>query len=176
MITIVIIPPPLFILIVAQSLAACMQMRWVMSRKRHREREGGGWGGSRERQFLCLWTIKRTTHPHSLYWHLVCVCGVLVGGKRGMRWGGFVAVMCLTDIEDNCPLSSSCLCNSTVAAAWTVLTWAEEEGKADTVGVLQRASGGGVLVCLVKRRSRAPYLLLFVKKKSVFYFFFAECW
>lgn len=33
-------------------------------------------------------------------------------------WGGVgVAVMCLTDIEDNCPLSSSCLCNSNAAAA-----------------------------------------------------------
>lgn len=49
----------------------------------------------------------------------LCVC-VLVGGKGGVGgWvgGGAVAVMCLTDIEDNCALSSSCLCNSTAAAA-----------------------------------------------------------
>lgn len=38
------------------------------------------------------------------------------GGGGGGGWGA-VAVMCLTDIEDNCALSSSCLCNSTAAAA-----------------------------------------------------------
>lgn len=46
----------------------------------------------------------------------VCVCVWCVGGWEGGE-GGAVAVMCLTDIEDNCPLSSSCLCNSTAAAA-----------------------------------------------------------
>lgn len=65
-----------------------------------------------------------------------CVCLVCwwVGWLGGGVWGGgvrAVAVMCLTDIEDNCPLSSSCLCNSTAAAARTTLTWAGEEGKAD---------------------------------------------
>lgn len=37
----------------------------------------------------------------------VCVCE----GAEALT------VMCLTDIEDNCALSSSCLCNSTAAAA-----------------------------------------------------------
>lgn len=44
--------------------------------------------------------------------------------------GRAVAVMCLTDIEDNCALSSSCLCNSSAAAAASAtLTWAGEEGE-----------------------------------------------
>lgn len=54
----------------------------------------------------------------------VCVCVVCWWVGRGIG-----AVMCLTDIEDNCPLSSSCLCNSTAAATWATLTWAGEEGK-----------------------------------------------
>lgn len=42
---------------------------------------------------------------------LVCVYACVCGGA------GALTVMCLTDIEDNCALSSSCLCNSTAAAA-----------------------------------------------------------
>lgn len=90
---------------------------------------GWGVGGDRETQFLCLRTIKRAAHPHSLYFtlacELLCVCvggwegwgEWMGGGGGGAGGGGAVAVMCLTDIEDNCALSSSCLCNSTTAAA-----------------------------------------------------------
>lgn len=50
----------------------------------------------------------------------VCVCAFVCVSGWEWGWGGGgvgVAVMCLTDIEDNCPLSSSCLCNSNAAAA-----------------------------------------------------------
>lgn len=122
----------------------------------------GWWGGQRDTISMPQNNQKSSTPPFFvLYFSLWASVCVLVGGKGGVSgWVvvvvvGAVAVMCLTDIEDNCALSSSCLCNSTAAAAWATLTWAREEGRADVSGSCRACGGVGREVGALGKRKRS---------------------